>query len=167
MVPSSDVEDESSSCCSKQILLTLPWQPWSPRIIQYGCEYFKKKDCCWKTTLGHEDLSSLLVLLHAVKYGKLVDTVPAMENIKTTAAKAASNHRFDVHKSLSCWSCHRRKQKNKLKTNSTTCRVINKSPCKVKTSSWLFSYKALKDSFVMVNYVTFTQWDVTQQRRQS
>ena len=36
--------------------------------------------------------------VHAGKYGKPVDRVPATENLKTAEVKAASNHKFDVYK---------------------------------------------------------------------
>lgn len=36
--------------------------------------------------------------VHAGKYGKTVNSVPAGENLKTAEVKPACNHKFDVYK---------------------------------------------------------------------
>lgn len=53
--------------------------------------------------------------VHAGKYGKPVDRVPARENLPTTEVEAASNHKLDVYRTRSS-RCSRNKQNNMQKS---------------------------------------------------
>lgn len=76
---------ENSCCFEKQILLTLPWQPWSSRFTRYVCEYFKNL-CHRKITHRHNGVSFRGMYAACQLDGKPVNGVPERNSHRWSSA---------------------------------------------------------------------------------
>lgn len=115
---------QESSCCGKQILLTVPWQPWNPTFTQYDREYFKNLRCS-KITQRHKDVFFRIVFCACWEIWKSCQRGSSEQHLITNlmCTKTCSDH-VTV-----------RSSKNILNKNN---RITTNHHVKVNTSSRLF-----------------------------